>query len=83
MNSNKNIIVITSHTHLSKQYILDKKLRILRDSSIDEVNSLRDNSNFIKFISTLPLGAIKPPKRIGYLEITDKKITYKVVKEFS
>jgi hypothetical protein len=82
LKSKKNIIVITSHTHVSKEFIMDKKKRILRTSSILEINKLRKNKNYIKFVSTLPLGAIsRHNKKIGYLKI-GKKIEHIIVQNF-
>ncbi|MDP3881803.1 MAG: metallophosphoesterase [Nanoarchaeota archaeon] len=80
--SNNNIIVITSHTHIPCQNILDKKNKIIRSSSIKEINKLRKSSEFVKFVGTLPIGAIEPKnKKMGYLVINDK-IKYKIMKEF-
>ena len=83
LKSNKNITVITSHSHIPKQYIIDKKTKVLKESSIDEINDLRKQHRYIKFISTLPLGAIRPPDKIGYLKIGDNIISYQVLKEFN
>jgi hypothetical protein len=83
LNSNKNIIVITSHIHYPKQFIIDKKQKILRESSLENINKHIDNNRYIKFISTIPLGVISfDYKKIGYLEITNKKINYVIIDNF-
>jgi hypothetical protein len=83
MKSVKNIIVITSHNHAAKHYLIDKKKNLLLESTIEEVNKLRNDSRFVKFISTLPLGAIEPlNKKLGYLLI-GKKIEHKVIVDYA
>ncbi len=82
MNTDRNITVVTSHTHMAKQYIINKTKKTLKESNIWEINKYRKESNYIKFISTLPLGAIWWDKKIGYLAITDDKIKYKLINKF-
>jgi hypothetical protein len=82
LKSNKNITVITSHTHIPNQYTINKETRRLSSSSMKEINQLRTDPNHIKFVSTMPLGAIGLYKKIGYLEITDQNIEYKILDDF-
>lgn len=82
LSSEKNIVVTTSHTHIARQYVVDKKTKVLREVSLKKINLLRENSRYIKFISTLPFGAIEEPRKIGYLTISKKNIQYKVMKDF-
>ena len=82
LKSKRNIVVITSHAHMANQYIIDKSTKTLCQSSLQEINKLRKNSRYIKFISTLPLGALIPSREIGYLTITESQIKYDIVKKF-
>lgn len=83
IDSSKNIIVITSHTHIPNQYLLDKQNKTILQSNIKEINQKRMNSRYVKFISTLPIGSIEPHnKKIGKL-IIGENIQYKVIKDFS
>ncbi len=64
------------------QYTINKETRRLSSSSMKEINQLRTDPNHIKFVSTMPLGAIGLYKKIGYLEITDQNIEYKILDDF-
>jgi hypothetical protein len=76
MNSQRNIIVITSHTHIPKQYIISKKKRMLSESTMEEINQKRSDSNYIKFISTPALGAAHSKSEGGYVKLSDTAISY-------
>jgi len=76
LKSPQNLTVITSHVNFEKQYLLDKETRNLRQSNMKEINHLRFNKRYIKFISTLPLGEIEHRRNTGYLQISDKLINY-------
>jgi Icc-related predicted phosphoesterase len=80
--SKRNVIVISSHTHYSKEYIINKRSKMLQDSSMEQINILRKDAQYIKFITALPFGAIGKTKTIGYLEMDSKKISHKVIKRF-
>lgn len=85
--STKNIFLITSHTHMANQFLMDKNSKYVMESNAEEINFKRKNSDLIKIISTLPLGAIrkekgKRGKQIGYLKITSKQIDYEILKDF-
>lgn len=83
LNSEKNITVVTSHSHIAKQYIIDKEEKTLKESSIEEINKLRNNPRYVKFVSTLPLGAIRPANDVGYMTVTSEKIEYTVLKSYN
>lgn len=83
LSSNKNLLIITSHTDMPKQYVIEKKTQILMESNIKEINRLRTNQNYIKFVSTLPLCSVSPyNKKIGSLVI-NSKIEYSIIDDFS
>ncbi len=84
MESSANIIVITGHTHRTGQFLLEKESRILRGSDREEVNERYDDEHYIKFISNLPLGAIKGGNEcVGYLTLDDDGFKYHVLRDFS
>jgi hypothetical protein len=73
LESDKNITVVSSHTHFAKEFIADKKTLILQESNFKELNKEFNNSNKIKFITTLALSKInKYNNKIGYLKISNK-----------
>lgn len=82
LKSSQNITVVSSHTHIMSQYVLDKKTSVLRESTIEEINKLRKDPRYVKFISIPALGAIRYQNVIGYLKVTDDKIKYEIVKKF-
>lgn len=76
LKSTRNITVITSHSHFSKEYLINKKTKILQDASIEKINKLRKKPGYVKFVSTLPLGALSFRKKIGYLRIDNDTIEH-------
>lgn len=80
--SKRNITVVASHSHIPKEYIVDKKSKLLKESTLEEINHLRKKSRYIKFVNTLPLGAVKPMDKIGYLRINKNKITSEIIEDF-
>tara|TARA_Y100000310_G_scaffold345827_1_gene470688 strand:+ start:265 stop:1365 length:1101 start_codon:yes stop_codon:yes gene_type:complete len=82
--SKRNIIVVSSHTHLPKQYILDKKTKTLWETRMSEINKYRNNSRYVKFVTTMAMGGIiEYSRKVGYLKISDEKIEHKVMKNFT
>ena len=80
LGSSKNIILVASHTHQSKNYLIGKKTLLVEDVSMGEINNHRSDQNYIKMLITYPLGAIShPDKKVGTLEITSKNIVNKVL----
>lgn len=81
--STQNMIVVNSHIHIQKQYTFDKESQVLSEASMQEINLHRQDPKYIKFISTLALGAISPYcNKIGYLKI-GKNIEHVVVKTYT
>lgn len=80
--SSKNVVVVSSHTHEDWQCILDKETGQLRQSSLQEVNDLIDDKRFIKFISSLALGALSSDGQLGYLVIEDWRVRYEVFNNY-
>jgi len=85
--SNKNISLITAHTHYSKYYLINKNSLKAEETSLKKLNKQAHNSNFIKQISIWPIGELSfkrrcPKRKTGYLKITPKGFKEAVVKEF-
>jgi hypothetical protein len=57
-NSGKNIILVCSHIHNSKYFLIDKKTLAAREVHNREFNRERYNPEYIKQVTTLPLGGI-------------------------
>jgi predicted phosphodiesterase len=80
--SSKNIIIISSHAHHSKYFLINKNNLSAKESTINEINRFIDNPDYIKQIITLPLGAIDPCfRKTGYLKINPNKIKEVVIKK--
>ena len=80
MQSNKNITVVTSHTHIPKQYLIHKDSRQVSETSLTELNRLRQDASVIKFISTPALGAAHSKSEGGYVKINQNEIVYQYIK---
>jgi predicted phosphodiesterase len=67
--SDRNITVLSGHTHIPRQFLLDKRTRILRSCALGEINRRRDDSRYIKFITTPAVGGIDRPHntKVGYV----------------
>jgi len=65
-NTEKNIILVCSHVHNSKYYLIDKKTLTAREVRSREFNLERHNRRYIKQVSTLPLGGIY--RKVGGLK---------------
>ncbi len=71
--SEKNIAIISSHTHKARYYLINKKTLRAREVTNEELNREKDNREYIKHISTLPLGGISPAAQgycTGFLRIS-------------
>jgi hypothetical protein len=68
----KNIIIIASHVHNAKYYLIEKASLIATQVSIEELNSEKGNPHYIKHLTTLPLGYVHPGDGncLGFLKIT-------------
>jgi len=78
VNSDKNIIIVASHTHNPQYYVFDKGDKSdqksfsveVRAVSLKEINALKDDPQHIKHITYWPLGAIDNiNRRYGFLII--------------
>lgn len=82
--SERNITVICSHVHLPRQFMIDKKSRMLHPSTLVEINKGRKDTAKIKFLTTPGLGVIRPTyfKKVGYLRYDKKGFAYHWLKDF-
>jgi predicted MPP superfamily phosphohydrolase len=71
-NSDGNSIIIASHTHDSNYFLIDKGSFTVREVDNSEFNERRNDSRYIKQVTTLPLGAVphKGEKKTGYMTIS-------------
>ncbi|MBU4503062.1 MAG: metallophosphoesterase [Nanoarchaeota archaeon] len=84
--SKKNIILVTSHVHDSKYFLIDKKTMKAKEVSLKHFNRKRNNPIYIKHLTTLSLGNFSPYdpyKRTGYLRISNKGFKEVVVHKFA
>ena len=82
LNNKNNFLVVNSHLHSQRQFLLDKKDLIVEEVDEQELNEKRDNQRYIKLISTLPLGAIGHENKSGYIHITNKNIKHITTRKF-
>lgn len=71
--SKRNIVVISSHTHLPRYFLINKKKLRVKCVSLDELNKKRNEAGYVKQITTASLGSIPwktRDKRTGFLKIT-------------
>ena len=84
LQSARNITVISSHTHIPRQFLLDKHTGTLRHCDMDEFNRVRDDPRYLKFLITLPLGGVRTQNRaVGYLRLDGRGFQYVVLRDFS
>lgn len=72
-NSDKNIVLVSSHTHTAKYFLIDKKSLRTKEVSNREFNRGKNNPGLIKHLTTLPLGGLTPNaggNRTGFLQIS-------------
>ncbi|OGC37779.1 hypothetical protein A2V54_00480 [candidate division WWE3 bacterium RBG_19FT_COMBO_53_11] len=80
--SDKNILLVSGHTHTPANFLIDKEARSIRKTDIEQINDARYDKRYVKFISALPLGACDNPNREnGFLKIGER-IEHKVLKRF-
>lgn len=82
----KNIILISSHIHTAKYFLIEKKSLQAREVLIHEFNRQKDNSSFIKHLTTLPLGGVYPKvggNRTGFLRVSSSGFQETIVHEFT
>ncbi len=85
MQSGRNIIIVASHIHNAKYFLIDKKTLIAKEVTISDFNNERLNPNFIKHATTLSLGSktiLNHSSKIGYLRITPSGFVEEVMYEF-
>jgi len=68
----KNVIIVTSHSHESKFYTIDKNTLIAKQVGIEEFNEELHNSIYIKHLNTPCLGSSR--KKNGYISISEYRI---------
>jgi hypothetical protein len=69
----KNFVIIASHIHNAKYFLIHKDSLVAKEVTIDDLNREKDNPIFIKHLTTLSLGAIDhyvKDRKVGYLKIT-------------
>jgi predicted phosphodiesterase len=84
--SDKNISMITSHAHLVKYFLIDKKSLTAKEVTLDICNQQSKNPIYIKHVVTPSLGSISifdPKRRIGYFKITPDGFKEVIVKEYN
>lgn len=82
-NSNANITLICSHTHTARYFLINKQSLAAEQVSLEKFNRNRDNNEYIKHLTTLPLGGFYPGEggnRTGYLEISKSGFNEVVLK---
>ena len=85
-NSDKNISLITSHAHLVKYFLIDKKSLTAKEVTLEVCNQQRENPIYIKHVVTPSLGSISnfdPNRRIGYFKITPDGFKEVILKEYN
>ncbi len=85
-NSNKNIVLIASHIHHSKYFLIDKKTLVATEVSNKEFNKNRHRADTIKQLTTLPLGGICPGaggNKTGFLKVSPDGFEEKVLHTFA
>jgi hypothetical protein len=85
-NTDKNIVLISSHIHNAKYFLIDKKSLRAKEVSNSEFNRAKNTAGIIKQITTLPLGGIYPGvggNKIGFLKISSNGFEEQVLHHFS
>ncbi len=81
----KNIILVSSHIHTAKYFLIDKISLKAREVMIREFNREKNNYRFIKHLTTLPLGGVYPKvggNKTGFLRISSSGFQEAVVHQF-
>lgn len=84
METKRNVTVISGHTHVPRQFLIDKEEKTLSESDLDGMNRLRGEERYLKFFTTMPLGAIRKPNReVGYLRLDKKGFSFVIIDEYA
>jgi len=89
LESTKNVLVFTSHTHRKRIYILNKNTLMLEECSEEKLNKVRNDHTYIKFVSTLPLGALHPmqhnrtSREVGTFIVDDEYVGFNSMYDFN
>jgi hypothetical protein len=84
-NTHKNIVLVSSHIHHARYFLIDKNSLKAREVSNREFNQKKDAAGFIKHLTTLPLGNICPKNggnKTGYLTISSNGFEEQVFHAF-
>jgi hypothetical protein len=85
-NTDKNIVLISSHVHNAKYFLIDKKSLSTKEVSNSEFNREKNTVGIIKQLTTLPLGGIYPSvggNKIGFLKISSNGFEEQILHNFS
>ncbi len=85
-NTNKNIVLVSSHIHDARYFLIDKNSLKAREVSNREFNQKKDAAGLIKHLTTLPLGNICPKNggnKTGYLSISSDGFEEQVFHAFT
>jgi len=85
-NTDKNIVLISSHIHNAKYFLIDKKSLSAKEVSNSEFNREKNTVGIIKQMTTLPLGGIYPRvggNKIGFLKISSNGFEEQILHNFS
>jgi hypothetical protein len=85
-NTGKNIILVCSHIHNSKYFLIDRKTLTAREVGNGEFNLERHNPGYIKQVTTLPLGGIYRNAgglKTGFLKISSSGFEEIVLHDFN
>lgn len=80
----RNIVIVASHAHNAKYFLIDKNGLKTKEVALDDFNKERDNTQYIKHLTTLPIGIIHPyhTRKTGYLGITPDGFEEIVLNQF-
>lgn len=84
--SDHNLIIISSHIHNSKYFLIDKISLTAEEVTNREFNREKDNPGYIKQVTTLPLGGIYPDVggfKTGFLTISSTGFEETVIHNFN
>lgn len=72
-NTDKNVVIVASHIHNAKYFLIDKKSLRAKEVLIRDFNTERNNPCYIKHLTTLPLGVVcrkVGSSKTGFLKIS-------------
>jgi hypothetical protein len=85
LESERNICLFAGHVHVPRQFLIDKERRILTTATLQEINKVRSNPRYIKFLTTPGVGVIRPKyfSKVGYLRYEKQRgFSYHYLKSF-